>query len=79
MRVRRCVRVKQVLTCIRIRRGASGYGYFNIEDWTQFRLTVLHPAKEPPYPVVKRLGSVARPATNRTNGHVSSKVNGTTH
>ncbi|RPD64183.1 aldehyde dehydrogenase [Lentinus tigrinus ALCF2SS1-7] len=59
--------------------GASGYGYFNIEDWTQFRMTVLHPTKELPYPVVRRLRNVARPTANGTNGHVESKVNGTNH
>ncbi|RDX48153.1 aldehyde dehydrogenase [Lentinus brumalis] len=59
--------------------GASGYGHFNIDDWTQLRLTVLHPAKEPPYPVVSRLGSIAQTTTNGTGDRVVSNANGTTH
>ncbi|KAI0642108.1 aldehyde dehydrogenase [Trametes meyenii] len=35
--------------------GKTGYGSFMIEDWTQLRLIVLHPEREPPYPVVARL------------------------
>ncbi|KAH9940869.1 aldehyde dehydrogenase [Epithele typhae] len=35
--------------------GSSGYGYFNVDEWTQLRMSVLHSEKEPPYPVVSRL------------------------
>ncbi|KAI0687148.1 aldehyde dehydrogenase [Cerioporus squamosus] len=58
--------------------GASGYGHFNIEDWTQLRLTVLHPAKEPPYPLISKLGAVAQPTTNGSGDRVVLSVNDTT-
>ncbi|KAH9940865.1 aldehyde dehydrogenase [Epithele typhae] len=35
--------------------GMSGYGHFDVEDWTQSRLLVLHPEQEHPYPVVSLL------------------------
>ena len=58
-------------------RGASGYGHFNVEDWTQLRLTVLSPAKEPPYPIISKLANTAE--ANGTGEGVSSKVNGTSN
>ena len=36
----------------------SGYGHFDIDDWTQSRLIVLHPAEESPYPVVALLSKL---------------------
>ncbi|KAI0642106.1 aldehyde dehydrogenase [Trametes meyenii] len=35
--------------------GATGYGRFTIDDWTDIRMMVLHPATEPPYVVTSRL------------------------
>ncbi|KAI0358014.1 aldehyde dehydrogenase [Trametes cingulata] len=35
--------------------GSTGYGHFSIEEWTDLRMMVLHPAKEPPYLVTSRL------------------------
>ncbi|KAI0630583.1 aldehyde dehydrogenase [Trametes polyzona] len=35
--------------------GSSGYGHFTVDDWTDIRMLVLHPKKEPPYPIVTKL------------------------
>ena len=35
--------------------GSTGYGRFTIDDFTEIRMMVLHPAKEPPYVLTSRL------------------------
>ncbi|KAI0766679.1 aldehyde dehydrogenase [Trametes elegans] len=35
--------------------GSTGYGHFSVEQWTDSRALVLHPAKEPPYAVTGKL------------------------
>ncbi|KAH9893524.1 aldehyde dehydrogenase [Cubamyces lactineus] len=39
--------------------GSTGYGRFTIDDFTEIRMMVLHPAKEPPYALVSRLNGTA--------------------
>ncbi|OSD04847.1 aldehyde dehydrogenase [Trametes coccinea BRFM310] len=39
--------------------GSTGYGRFMIDDWTDLRMMVLHPAKEPPYAITAKLNGVA--------------------
>ncbi|KAI0741632.1 aldehyde dehydrogenase [Daedaleopsis nitida] len=55
--------------------GASGYGHFNIEDWTQLRMTILHPADEPAYPMIAKLN---RAVPVGTNGVTNGTANGST-
>ena len=45
----------QVSRSIVVLRGATGYGTFTVDDWTQMRTIVLHPADGPRYPLVDGL------------------------
>lgn len=35
--------------------GSTGYGRFTVEEWTDMRTMVLHPAREPPYLITSKL------------------------
>ena len=40
--------IYEISTC----RGATGYGHFDIENFTDMRMIVVHAAGRTPYPVV---------------------------
>ncbi|KAI0794096.1 aldehyde dehydrogenase [Fomes fomentarius] len=57
--------------------GASGYGNFNVEDWTQLRITVLHPTQEPSYPLIAKMSGRSISTQNGQANGIAHTTNGT--